>query len=199
LKWFEKVLAAAVLGPIFPILGVIFSWWGSLAFLPGTSPLPFVLAGLSLGILVDIVFLRRWAESAYSIHWIVWMAVYIFYAAGLFGMFMGVPVFNVSLGIPAGLFIGSRLAYQNVGRAEFRRAKRNACLFTTVVLASICLVSALIAWCDPYTSGNLQFEVTRAMLAGIIIIGGTALLVLQWVITGKAVRLAYAFQMHNRT
>ena len=203
MKWFEKVLAAAVLGPIFPILGVIFSWWGSLAFLPGTSPLPFVLAGLSLGILVDIVFLRRWAESAYSIHWIVWMAVYIFYAAGLFGMFMGVPVFNLILSVPAGFFIGSRLARKTADHDVVKRMNRKTCVFTTGVLAAVCVLSAVIALVDPYTSLDLQrmlglqFEVTRLMLAGVIATGGIALLLLQWGMTSKVIHLTYALMQTN--
>jgi len=30
----------------------------------------------------------------------------LFYSVGMFGFFMGVPVFNVILAVPAGVFVG---------------------------------------------------------------------------------------------
>jgi hypothetical protein len=131
------------------------------------------------------------------------MAVYLFYSIGMFGFFMGVPVFNVILAVPAGLLIGSKLARQTADHDEVRRMNRNTCVFTTGVLAAVCVISAVIALVDPYTSLDLQrmlglqFEVTRLMLAGVIAIGGIALLLLQWGITGKVIHLTCALMQTN--
>jgi hypothetical protein len=133
------------------------------------------------------------------------MAVYLFYSIGMLGFFMGVPVFNVILAVPAGLFIGSRLARQTADYDEVRRLKRKTCVFTTGVLAAVCVTSAFIALLDPYTGSDLQgllglqFVVTRLMLAGVIAIGGIALLLLQWVITEKMINRTYAFMRTNRS
>lgn len=108
----EKVLIGTILGAIFPILGFLALWWGTLAFLPDRLPLLLASVGLLTGILVDIAYLRRWVGSAYSINLKIWMAVYLFYSIGMFGFCMGIPVFNVVLAVPAGLFIGGKLARQ---------------------------------------------------------------------------------------
>ena len=61
--------------------------------------------------------------------------------------------------------------------------------FTTIVIIFICIASAYIAINDPYTGGNLKamlnlsFEVTEEMIYGIIVVGGLALVVLQYWIT----------------
>jgi hypothetical protein len=203
MKIIEEVLIGTVLGAIFPILGFLALWWGTFTFLPDRLIFLMASVGLLIGILVDIVYLRRWVGSAYSINLKIWMAVYLFYSIGMFGLFMGVPVFNVLLAIPAGLFIGSKLARQTADHDEVRRMHRNTCVFTTGILAAVCVISAVIALVDPYTSLNLQgilglqFEVTRLMLAGGIAIGGIALLLMQWGITGKVIHLTYSLMQTN--
>jgi hypothetical protein len=201
----EKVLIGVFLGVIFPVLGFLAWWWGTFDFLPDRLTFLMAFVGLLIGILVDIAYLRRWVGNAYSINLKIWMAVYLFYSIAMFGFFMGMPVFNVILAVPAGLFIGSKLACQSADHEEVRRMNRNTCVFTTGILAVVCGVSAVIALVDPYTSLNLQgmlglqFDVTRWMLAGIIVIGGIALLLLQWGITGKVINLTYAFRTNGRT
>jgi hypothetical protein len=80
---------------------------------------------------------------------------------------------------------------------------RHTCVFTTGVLAAVCVLSAVIALVDPYTSLDLQrmlglqFEVTRLMLAGVIATGGIALLLLQWGMTSKVIHLTYALMQTN--
>jgi hypothetical protein len=203
MKIIENFLIGAVLSAIFPILGFLAGWWGTFTFMPDRLIFLMASAGLLIGIMVDVVFLKRWVGSAYSINLKIWMAVYLFYSIGMLGFFMGVPVFNLLLAVPAGLFIGSKLAHQRADYNEVRRMSRNTCIFTTGVLAAVCVTSAVIAWVDPYTSLNLQgmlglqFEVTRWMLAGVIVVGGIALLCLQWGITGQVIRLTHAFMQTN--
>jgi hypothetical protein len=203
MKIIEKVLIGIILGAIFPILGFLAVWWGTFAFLPERWIFPLASIGLLIGILVDVAFLRRWVGSAYSIDLKIWMAVYLFYSIGMFGFFMGVPVFNLILAVPVGLFIGSKLAHQTTPQDEARRLHRNTCIFTTSILAVVCVVSAAIALVDPYTSLGLQgmlglqFEVTRWMLVGVIVIGGLALLLLQWGLTDKVIDLTYAWMQTN--
>ena len=107
---------------------------------------------------------------------------------------MGVPVFNLALAIPAGFILGSRLAAQRADETSLRFAMRRAAVFTTIVLAFICMASAIIALADPYTEANLQgmfglpFDVTRGMVVGLIVIGGSLLLILNWLLTSASVR-----------
>jgi hypothetical protein len=70
-------------------------------------------------------------------------------------------------------------------------------------LAFICAASAIFALIDPYTEANLQgmlalpFDVTRGMVIGLILIGGAALLILNWRLTSASARFSYKFLQHN--
>ena len=200
LSLIEKLLFSLVLGAIFPLLGFLAGWWGTFSFLTGGLSILIAVVGLLVGIVVDIVYLKKWVSSAYSLDLKIWMAIYIFYSIGMFGMFMGLPVFNLLLALPASLFMGSKLAHQRADDDELRRMSGKVCLFTTGVLAVLCAASAAIALTDPYTAGDVQgmlglpFEVTRPMLAGISVIGGAGLLLLQWLTTGFVTWMTYAIQ-----
>ncbi len=191
----EKAVIGIILGAIYPVLGFLAVWWATFAFLPDRLVFAVAALGFLAGVLVDVVYLRRWVNSAHSISLKLWIAVYLFYSVGVFGFFMGVPVFNLLLGVPAGFVAGSRLVHQQASYEDVRRLRRQACAFTTCVLALACALSAALALMDPYTSSNLKgmfglpFEVTSAMIVGIIVVGGAALLFLQWGITALAIRL----------
>ncbi len=192
----EKLLFCLVLGAIPPISGFVVAGCGTFALLPEGPFLWTTLFGFLIGILVDVVYLRKWVAGAYSFNLKIWMAVHVFYSIGMLGFFMGVPVFHVILAVPAGLFMGGRLARRKADSDESSRMKRKTRLFTTLVLAAVCVASGAIALVDPYTGSFLQrllglhFEVTRWMLAGVIVTGGSGLLALNWVFTGKMVDTA---------
>jgi hypothetical protein len=69
-------------------------------------------------------------------------------------------------------------------------------LFTTLVLALVCGVSAFLALASPSTASDLRgmlglpFEVRPAMIVALILCGGAGLLAVNWLLTALSVRLA---------
>ncbi len=112
---------------------------------------------------------------------------------------MGVPVFNTILALPAGVFVGGWLAQARADSLHVRRTARRTAVFTTSTLAVVCFVSASIALASPSTAGDLQgmlglpFQVTPAMILGIILIGGILLLALNWWLSINSVVRAYGY------
>jgi hypothetical protein len=200
----ETVVIELIFGAIPVIIGALAGWWLSIPFVPESLIFAGMLAGLLLGILIDVAFLKGWVHRAYSSSPIVWGGVYLFYSVGLFGFFMGVPVFNVGLAVPAGFFVGAYLAHQDARLPQVQRAARRSSTVTTCILALVCGASATVALIDPYTADNLEgmlglsFPVTTPMIVGIILIGGSFLLVLQWWLTKKSVELTYRCLVHHR-
>lgn len=199
MKRLDAVIIAVFIGAVPPIAGFLVGWWAALSLLPERA-IPFAaLGGLLVGFVIDMVFLRRWVRRAYDTGYGVWMALYLFYSVGLFGLSMGVPVLNVLLGVPAGLYVGARLAHEHADQRQTSLMARCTALFTTAVLGLVCSASALLALLDPYTAANLEgmlglgFRVTQPMIIGIIAIGGLALLVLEWWLTHKAVERTARF------
>jgi hypothetical protein len=198
----ERVEIAAIgtlLGAVPVISCFLAGWWLSLPFVPEARIFQYALAGLLAGILIDAIFLRKWVRRAYALKPWVWMLVYAFYSIGMFGFFMGVPVFHVFLALPAGIFVGRWLTHSGADVPRVRKVARQTAIFTTSMLGLVCTSSAFIALSDRSTAANLQgmlglpFQVTRGMLIGVILGGGALLLAAGWWLTTESVKRAYAF------
>jgi hypothetical protein len=127
------------------------------------------------------------------------MVIIVFYSVGLFGFFMGMPVFNALLAVPAGWVIGARLASENADRIRVRKMTWGATWFTTGILFLVCAASAFFALISPSTPNDLQgmfgleFKVTQAMIVGLIVIGGFLLLAFNAALTAAAIHLTHTF------
>ena len=166
----EKIALGSILAPLAPLALFMGFWWLSYSFLP-EKWIPFgTLFGLLLGILADVFLLKRLVERAYRLSVYFWLAVLLFYSAGTFGFFMGVPIFNAALAIPAGFVVGGKLAHEMADDAKVRRASLRTSILTTSLMALICAASAFFALVSPSTAGDLRgmlglpFEVTLVMI-----------------------------------
>lgn len=183
-----------------PVMACFLAGWGiSIPLVPESRILLFALAGLCLGVLLDVLFLQGWVRRAYSLKTWVWRAAFVFYSVGMFGFFMGVPVFNAILALPAGVFVGRWLAHDGADAVRMRRTARRAAVFTTSTVGLVCLASASIALASRSTAADLQgmlglpFQVTPTIILGIILCGGGVILLLNWWLSIKSVERAYQY------
>lgn len=191
----EKLFLMCCLGFIPPLAGFLAGWWSTCQFLSDWQVMLAALIGLASGTAADAIFLKRWMARAYQTDIKVWMTLFVFYSVCFFGFFMGVPVFNLILAIPAGMYSAYRSANQIQNTAGESKLARGTQIFTTLVFGLICTASAILALRDPTTAANLEgmlrldFEVTRGMIIGLIMTGGTTLLLLNWWLTGKTIQI----------
>jgi hypothetical protein len=195
----EHFALGLILAPLAPIAGLLGFWWTSYALLPERWISFYAISGLALGILADIFLLKNLIARAYQLGMIFWTAIFLFYTVGVFGFFMGMPVFNAALAIPAGFIVGGKLARKTADRLQVRAAALRTCIFTTTVLTFICATSAILALSEATLPTELEgllalpFTVTWGMIWGIILIGGAGLLAVNWLLTGLAVRFTHRF------
>ncbi len=195
----ENAILGLTLGAVPVVACFLAAWWTSIPLVPESRVFQCALAGLFMGMLVDVVFLRGWIRRAYSMKTWLWMAVYVFYSIGLLGFFMGVPVFNVALAVPAGIFVGRCLVQRGADADRMKKAARQAAIFTTSILGVVCLTSATLALLSSSTASDLQgmlglpFQVTPTMILALILGGGAAILALDWWFTIRAVERAYRY------
>lgn len=199
-KWFLRL----AIGAVPPLIGFLAAWWSTYRFFADRQVMLAIVAGLVCGLILDGFFLKKWMEKAWNSRLLIWVGLLVFYSICVFGFFMGVPVFNLFLAIPAGFYMGRRLAHSANADGEKQHAFRQTQIATTVILAGICLASAIIAWRDPTTAANLEgmfrlgFTVTQPMIAGLILIGGTGMLLANWWLSGKTIefstKLKWPFQ-----
>jgi hypothetical protein len=195
----EKIAFAIVIAPLAPIAGLLGFWWTSYLFSPEEWIPFFAISGLLLGLVADVFLLKQLLTRVNKLSLGFWAAVFLFYSVGMFGFFMGVPVFHALLAIPAGFVIGARLASENADRIHVQKTTREITLFTTGVLLLVCIASAFFALASSSTPDDLQgmlrlnFEVTQTMVIGLIVIGGILLLVFNAALTAISVRLTHSF------
>ena len=193
----EILFLGAVFGVIFPILCFLIGWWGGLPILPEETIRYTALAGLLVGVVIDILFLKKWIINAYrmDLKWLV--VLYLFYSIGLFGFFMGVPIFNLLLGLFAGFYMGLRVADGKKPHDEAEEIFKKTAFFTSFVLVVVCITSLWLVGTDSSTAANingmlaLSQPLTQQSIMTVSAVGGVVFVVLEFFITRGIARWAY--------
>jgi len=183
----EMILYKLMIWGVVPTILFLAGWWSSIGLQDNDAIFSIAVGGLGLGILIDAVVLKPKLKSIETLKFSTLMIIYIFYSIMVLGFFMGVPVFNVALGILAGRFMVRVGLYKGYSLPQMKALIRDTAVFVTVVLIGICLISAWIALIDPLdTAINLQgmlglgFTVTPLMVFGLVGIGGIGLILTQY-------------------
>lgn len=195
---FDRLFAGITLGLIIPVGTMCLSWWGSYLLGLGDTYVKWgTIAGLLVGLLLDMTVLRGLVHGFYSLPLAALLALYLSYSVGLLGFFMGVPVFNVLVGAAAGVYTGRKARIKGQNRQVLRGALKKTAVLATVVLLAVCSFSAFVALVDNSTAANLQgmlhlgFGITRMMVWLLIVLGGLALLAGQLLLVYAVGKAAY--------
>jgi len=143
-------------------------------------------AGLGIGLMLNNVLIIPF--QFYRISKRILAILYLFFSISLFGFFMGVPVFNILLGVLAGNYLSIRVFRNRRSNKEIKVLFFQGALFTSFV---ILLVSSLSVWLALIDIENtqqtineiLQLHLNIKQLNLIIFIGGILLVILQYFLT----------------
>lgn len=134
-----------------PLLSFVTLWWMAAAVHLCVAPVPIGLiiavsfAGLGIGCLLDIVYLRRWV-SGFFVARVWWMAaLYLYLCVMAVGLFMGVPVGTFLLGIAAGAYVGRRARHHQAQETQFVAALHRSAVFVGLVTAGAALPIGILA------------------------------------------------------
>lgn len=185
----DKMISFIFLGLLAPVIFMLAFWWGSVPFLKGNDALIFylALAGLMIGILLNFTVLRRFIFKLFELPMPALAALEIFYSVMIYGFFMGFPVFNSLVGIAGGYIVARRGVLRNETKEN---TMKDVCLIERIsafVLLFLCGSSAVLALNESTICSqvramlNLPFEMTMGMIWMLILIGGSSLLLFQFV------------------
>lgn len=188
MKRFDKIFSASVLGTIAPVTLMLTLWWGSIPFLKDQSQtiLFLALSGFILGAVLDCTLLRRFLFRLFELPLSALVIIEIFYSIMVYGFFMGFPVFNIFVGIAGGYAAAKHSALLHKPVAEAIRSSGQINRFSAVLLLFFCTCSAMLALRESTICSqvkgmlNLPFSVTMPMIWALILTGGSALLLLQY-------------------
>ena len=114
---------------------------------------------------------------------IILIALYVFVSFVVFTVFMGVPIFNILVGIAG--------CYYLVNKKADEKTLKYYRIFSFVILLLVFVGSAYIALTDKYTVANLEgmfnlsFHITILHIWMIILIGGSVFLFINDLLINK--------------
>jgi len=186
----ERTISGWILGSIFPLfLGLLSVTFWLLLDKSESRPLFYLSGGLILGGLIDLKFLKTWVNSRFKLPIWILITIYILYNIFVYGFFMGLPVFNVFLGLLAGYYFGNWIAYHKINPEKHLKLLNQVSLFTGLIMTFVCISSGFLAIHDKGAAGMIQhilglpFEVTSLMLWGIVLAGGLTLILINILLT----------------
>lgn len=155
-----------------------------------------MIFGMCAGIIIDILFLKKIFAVFYNNNYLSF-SIYLLYMMGIFGFFMGVPIFNTIPGVFAGFYVGRKTKINNINYNDYKKSLLKTNIFTSITLFFFMIASSLIALTDKYSGSNikgmlnLKFEINKFEILIIIIIGGLFLLLLQNILSIYFANIAY--------
>jgi len=155
----------------------------------GTKVLgPWELWSLLPGLLIDVLFLRRWVKNAYTMNAKAVGALYIFYSVCALGFFMGIPIGNIFLGILAGIYSARRFSLTPDSCLNAGDYFKRTAIFSAAVMVLICVLLALWAVAgripgSKFETPLISFTFTVPIFCTVVIVGGAFLVLLQYWLT----------------
>jgi hypothetical protein len=195
---FDKVFGTVIWGFMLFVVPFCAVWWTFYTLAGDASIIGLgCILGAAAGIVINIFFLKKLAVHPYNQK--TWVAVLLLalYSVGIFGFFMGVPVFNVLASALAAVYIGRQAKILGRNPVHFSNLLRRTQFLLFLVLLVICGASAYLALSDPHTAANLEgmfslgFSLTQPMLVAIILVGGALLLAFQAALVRLLASFAY--------
>ncbi|MBN2477206.1 MAG: hypothetical protein JXB62_21540 [Pirellulales bacterium] len=151
----ESIVVGFVLGVACPLLTFVVFWWTTaaihlhLGWLPLEAVIASALGGLALGVVLDVVYLKRWIDVFYTAN--VWLlgAIYLGLCVAAVACFMGLPVGTFLLGIGSGLYMGRRQRHVRPDDSSATTPSlRATAVFAALVTTAAALPIGLLALAD---------------------------------------------------
>jgi len=193
-------IESLILGMFFGFLPLMICLAGTVLFAGtvfGTEVLEaWVLWSLVPGIVMDIIFLKRWVRNAYKINSKILAAIYIFYAVIAIGMCMGMPIFHFAMCIAAGLYIARKMNFIGADEQTRKQAFKRMARFCASVMVLICCLITLWAIAGQMIGYRvetplLSFTFTVPIFFAVVLTGGAVLVLLQYWLTGAAAKVTF--------
>jgi hypothetical protein len=195
-----RIIEVAILGMFFGFLPLVACFVGIILF-AGMVFGPEVLEAWALwslvpGVVIDVVFLKKWVRGAYQMNSKILAGIYIFYAVIALAMGMGVPIFNFALCIAAGVYIARKMHFAGADEETRRRAFKRMAGFCAGVMVFICCLITL--WAIVGRMIGYEFETpwltitfTVPIFFAVVLSGGAALVLLQYWLTIAAAKVTF--------
>jgi hypothetical protein len=202
----EYLLSGIVLGTFFPGAIMIFFWWlpatltiYRIIYIPDLYIMISSLTGLSIGIIIDILVLKKIIPKFYDLNKYLLIITYLFCSAFAVSSFMGLPIGNFFLGLIAGLYVGRKCYHLNKNHNSYLQNMKTVSNFTAFITSFEGLLIGLLMLNDKSVINSTNqflgiqiFSANQYRNVLIIILLCILLYVMQFILTKAAVNLSYS-------
>jgi len=148
------------------------------------------------GVVIDIVFLKKWVRNAYQMNSKILAGIYIFYSLVAIAMGMGVPIFNFVLCIAGGIYIARKMHFIGADEQTCKQAFKQMARFCAGVMVLICCLITLLAIVGQMIGYKvetpvLSFTLTVPIFFAVVLAGGATLVLLQYQLTSIAAKVTF--------
>jgi len=203
----EAIVIGLVLGIAVPLTTFVVFWWTT-AFIHLTMPsvpieivIVAAFTGLGIGVVLDLVYLKQWIEGFYTANPGVLAMIYLGLSVVAVGLFMGLPLGTLILGIGAGVYVGRRRRIELADRTTTALSIRKTAVITAFVTALTALPIGLLALGDQSVISFLetrlffgQFRIGSTIGPALIALICCILFAIQYGCTRAAGELSYKIQ-----
>lgn len=159
--------------------------------------------GLSLAIILNIIYLKKWVTIFYIINMKLLIMIYLLLSILAIVIFIGFPFGNIALGTVAGIYMGRKLYHNEVDGMTYRKRARKVGFFTSLVTSIESVPIGLLALHEPILAdtlcevAGLEQSVTSGPIGiALVILACMILLVFQFWCTRTAT--AWAFRLGRK-
>ena len=146
--------------------------------------------------------MKKWIGSAYQMSGKALASVYLFYSIVTLGMFMGMPIGSFTLGIAAGPYAARRMQLARADEQARKRYFKKIAIFSACVMTLMCCLITLWAIAGQMIDYKvetpwLSFTFTIPIFLVVVLTGGAAAVLLQYLVTLVAAILMSRFLSRN--
>jgi hypothetical protein len=113
----ETIIVGLLIGIACPLVSFVIFWWSSALIhryvpsIPLNIVITSAITGLGLGLLLDMLLLKRWVQRFYISN--IWLMIVLYIGRGIIAVafFMGLPFGTIALGTFAGIYMGRRAKF----------------------------------------------------------------------------------------
>lgn len=184
-----------------PFSFFLLTWWIADIFTSIISAIFIGVIGFLIGIWINYELVLPY--QFYKIKKRILASVYVVFSVAVWGIFMGIPFFNILLGVLAGNYLSIRVMENYRREAFVLKNFRQGALFTSAVLFVLLIISALTSL-DVFPSLIREIEkvlyitLNPILHPWLIAILGIIVLLLQYFITIFTAKTMFAYWMSKK-
>lgn len=183
---YRKLFAVMLYQTPIPLAMFLLSWWISDTFVSSWLALGIGLGGLAIGLWLNKELILPY--QFYRINKRILGFLYLFLSIAMVGLFIGIPVFNIVLGVIAGNYLSIRVISYARSGPEIKRNFLQGSIFSATTILSLSLLSGLAALGDfenvAYLfSYYLDFNIEIKQFVYLFLMGSALLAIAQFSLT----------------